>query len=244
MPGRPDGPSGHNMITRIFKSSLGKKYLMAVSGFVLFLFVLGHLAGNLQVFLGPEAINRYGHFLQSNIELLWPVRIFLLLMIGLHIWSAAKLSLENKAARPVGYGQYQPVGSTYASRTMLMSGSIVFIFIVYHLLHFTAQVKYINLTGQSFIDFTDPEHRHDIFKMMVVGFNNGWVSAFYILGIGLLCLHLSHGASSMFQSMGWKNEAWRPFLDVASRVLAVLIFLGYISIPVAILLGYGKEALK
>ena len=217
---------------------------MAVSGCVLFLFVLGHLAGNLQIFLGPEAINRYGYFLQSNVELLWPVRIFLLLMIGLHIWSATKLSLENKAARPVGYAEYKPVGSTYASRTMLMSGSIVLVFIIYHLLHFTAQVKYINLTGQNFIDFTDPEHRHDIFKMMVVGFNNGWVSAFYILGIGLLCLHLSHGASSMFQSMGWKNEAWRPVLDVASRVLAVLIFLSYISIPVAILLGYGKEVLK
>lgn len=232
------------MITRIFKSSLGKKYIMAVSGFVMFLFVLGHLAGNLQVFLGPEAINRYGHFLQSNPELIWPARVFLLLMLVLHIWAATKLSLENKAARPVPYGEYQPLGSTYASRTMLVSGTIIFIFIVYHLLHFTAQVKYINLTGQNFVDFTDPEHRHDIFKMLVVGFSNGWVSAFYIVGMALLCLHLSHSASSMFQSMGWKSEAYRPFLDRAAQVLAVLIFLGYSSIPVAILLGYGKEALR
>src|SRR5215472_13423176 len=110
-----------NIITHIFKSSLGKKYLMAVTGFVLFLFVVGHLAGNLQIFLGPEAINRYGHFLQSNVELLWPVRIGLLVIVGLHIWSAAKLSLENRAARPVAYATYQPIGSTYASRTMLMS---------------------------------------------------------------------------------------------------------------------------
>src|SRR6266705_5339170 len=105
-----------NIITRIFKSSLGKKYIMAVTGFVMLLFVIGHLAGNLQVFLGPEAINRYGHFLQSNPELIWPARLFLLLMVGLHIWSAVNLSVENRAARPVGYAQYRPVGSSYASR--------------------------------------------------------------------------------------------------------------------------------
>src|SRR6478752_6929976 len=107
------------MISRIFSSSLGKKYVMAASGFFLFLFVIGHLVGNLQVFLGPEAINRYGHFLQSNLELVWPARIGLLVLIALHIWSAAKLSLENRAARPIAYTSYQPVGSTYASRTML-----------------------------------------------------------------------------------------------------------------------------
>src|SRR6185369_15430235 len=153
------------VITNIFGSSLGKKYIMAVSGLVLFLFVVGHLAGNLQIFLGPEAINRYGHFLQTNPELIWPARIFLLLMIGLHIWSAIKLSAENKAARPVGYGEYKPVGSSYASRTMLMSGLIIFAFIIYHLLHFTVQVQYVNLTGKNFVEFTDvidPAHpRHD-----------------------------------------------------------------------------------
>jgi succinate dehydrogenase / fumarate reductase cytochrome b subunit len=217
---------------------------MAVTGFLLFLFVIGHLVGNLQIFLGPEAINRYGHFLQSNVELLWPVRIGLLIVVGLHIWSAAKLSLENREARPVAYATYQPIGSTYASRTMLMSGLIVLCFIIYHLLHFTVQTQYINLTGQNFATFTDSEKRHDVFKMMVVGFNNGWVSAFYILGMALLCLHLSHGVSGMFQSIGWKNETYRPILDKGARVLAVLIFLGYTSIPVSILLGYGKEVLR
>lgn len=232
------------IITNIFASSLGKKFIMAVTGFVLLLFVLGHLAGNLQVFLGAEAINRYGHFLQSNPEIIWPARLVLLAMVLLHIWSAAQLSLENSAARPVGYQEYQPVGSTYASRTMLMSGTIILVFVIYHLLHFTAQVQYINLTGQSFVDFKDSAGQHNIFKMMVVGFNNCWVSSFYILGMALLCLHLSHATSSMFQSLGWKNQAYRPFLDKGARVLAVLIFLGYTSIPVAILLGYGKEALK
>ena len=239
-----------NIITHVFKSSLGKKYIMAVTGFVLFLFVIGHLAGNLQLFLGQEAINRYGYFLQSNPELIWPARFTLLLMVGLHIWSGTKISLENRAARPVGYAVYQPVGSSYASRTMLVSGSIVFVFIVYHLLHYTVVVQYLNFTGQDFAAFMEklpgqvPPERHDIFKMMVVGFSNVWVSAFYVLGLALLCLHLSHGASSMFQSLGWKNEAYRPFLDNAARVVAVAIFIGYTSIPVAILCGYGKEALK
>ncbi len=259
------GRSAKNMIKRIFTSSLGKKYIMAVSGFVLFLFVIGHLVGNLQIFLGAEAINRYGHFLQSNPELIWPARAFLVLMVGLHIWSAIQLSLESKAARPVPYGEYRALGSTYASRHMLMSGLIVLAFIIYHLLHFTAEVQAVNGTGQDFHHFFEatpssavaaaianvpsgqtasPEGRHDIFKMMVVGFNVWWVSASYIIAMGLLCLHLSHGASSMFQSMGWKNEAYRPFLDRAAQVIAVLIFLGYISIPIAILCGYGKEVLK
>ena len=232
------------LMSQIIGSSLGKKYLMAISGAVLFLFVVGHLVGNLQVFLGPEAINRYGHFLQSNVELLWPVRIFLLAMVGLHIGSAIQLSLENRVARPVAYAEYAPVGSSYASRTMLMSGVIIFVFILYHLLHYTVQVQYLNFTGRNFVDFTDPERRHDIFKMMVVGFSNVWVSGFYILGIGLLCLHLSHGISSMFQSLGWKNQPYGPALDKFAGWAAGLIFLGYVSIPIAILLGYGKDVLK
>jgi succinate dehydrogenase / fumarate reductase cytochrome b subunit len=239
-----------NIIANVFKSSLGKKYIMAVTGCALFLFVIGHLAGNLQIFLGPEAINRYGYFLQSNPELIWPARLGLLLMVGLHVWSAAQLSLENKAARPVGYQVYQPLGSSLASRWMLVGGSAVFVFIIYHLLHYTAQVQYLNLTNQNFAAFMEklpgqvPPERHDIYKMMVVGFSNPLVAGFYVLGLALLCLHLSHGASSMFQSLGWKNQAYRPFLDRAAQVVAVVIFAGYASIPLAILCGYGKEALR
>lgn len=231
------------VITNIFSSSLGKKYIMAVSGFVLFLFVVAHLVGNLQVFLGPEAINRYGHFLQTNVEILWPARIFLLCVIGLHIWSAIKLSIENKAARPVPYANWNPTVASYASRTMFMSGLIVLAFIIYHLLHFTVLVQSINLTGQNFATFEDSQQRHDIFRMMVVGFSNIWVCGFYVVGIALLCLHLSHGVSTMFQSIGWKNKVYGPCLDKAARIIAWLIFLGYISIPIAIFCGYGKEAL-
>jgi succinate dehydrogenase / fumarate reductase cytochrome b subunit len=217
---------------------------MAVTGFVMVLFVIGHLVGNLQIFLGPEALNRYGHFLQSNPELIWPARLLLLLMVGLHIWAAVAISRENRAARPVGYAEYRPVASSYASRTMLMSGLIILVFIIYHLLHFTVQVSYINLTGQNFVDFMDPARRHDIFKMMVVGFNNRIVSGFYLLGMALLCLHLSHGTSSMFQSIGWKSRVYGPLLDKVARIFAIAVFLGYSSIPVAVMLGFGQEHLR
>jgi succinate dehydrogenase / fumarate reductase cytochrome b subunit len=234
-----------NIGANLFKSSLGKKYLMAVSGGVLFLFVVGHLLGNLQIFLGPEAINRYGDFLQSNKEILWPARLVLLGMVGLHIWSAVKLSAENKMARPVGYaGNPSPVAASYASRTMLMSGLIIAAFVVYHLLHFTAQVKSLNFTGQDFVTLLDEKGRHDVFAMMVAGFSRPLISAFYLVAMALLCLHLSHGAGAMFQSLGWKNEARGPLIDRLARAVAWLIFLGYASIPIAILLGYGKEALK
>jgi len=233
-----------SIVANIFKSSLGKKYVMAISGLVLLLFVIAHLAGNLQIFLGPEAINRYGNFLQSNPEIIWPARLVLLAMVGLHIWSAVLLSTENAAARPVAYAEYRPMGSSYASRTMLMSGLIVLAFIIYHLLHFTVEARFVNLTGQDFSTFVDPQTSvHDIFKMMVVGFGNPLVSGFYLIGMALLCLHLSHGVSSMFQSLGWKNEAYRPILDCGARAVAGAIFVGYASIPIAILFGYGKEAL-
>ena len=207
----------------------------------MFLFVLAHMVGNLQIFLGPESINRYGHFLQTNLELIWPARIGLLVMVLLHIWSAISLSRENKAARLVQYANWKPNSASYASRTMLMSGLIIAAFIVYHLLHYTAQVKEINLSGQDFHTLLDDEGRHDVFRMMVIGFSQPAVSGFYILAMGLLCLHLSHGVSAMFSSLGWKNHYYAPFLDKFSQIVSLLIFLGYVSIPVAILFfHYGQ----
>jgi succinate dehydrogenase / fumarate reductase, cytochrome b subunit len=227
-----------NLLRNLFSSSLGKKYLMAGSGAVMILFVLGHLAGNLQIFLGPEAINRYGHFLQSNVEILWPVRLALLAIIALHIWSATRLTLENRAARPQAYEHWDPTAASYASRTMMWSGVIVAVFIIYHLLHFTVMVQAVNLTGKDFHTLMDSEKRHDVYKMMVDGFQQPIVSAFYLVGVGLLCLHLSHGISAMFQSLGWKKRSYGECLDRASTWAAALIFLGYASIPIAIMLRW------
>ena len=228
-------------------SSLGKKYLMALSGCALFLFVIAHLLGNLQIFLGPEALNRYGHFLQTTPELLWPARLGLLALVVAHIVCAAQLTAENRAARPVPYAQYEIVAASYASRTMMMSGLIVAAFIGYHLLHFTVMAPAVNLTGRDFAArpaFTDLQGRHDGYKMMIVGFHQPIVSGFYLLAMGLLCLHLSHGVSAMFQSVGWKDRRYGPFLDRFAQAVALVIFLGYSSIPVAVLLGCGKEVLR
>lgn len=210
---------------------------MAATGALLFLFVVGHMVGNLQFFLGAEAINRYGHFLQSNVEILWPVRIGLLVTVALHVWSAISLARENKAARPEPYANWQPNSASYASRTMLMSGLIIAAFIVYHLLHYTVMVKEINMSGQDFRPLMDAEGRHDIHRMMILGFSQPLVSAFYIIAVGLLCLHLSHGVGAMFQSLGWKNHVYAPVIDKGSKLAALVLFLGYIAIPVSVLVS-------
>jgi succinate dehydrogenase / fumarate reductase cytochrome b subunit len=221
-----------NMLLRLFTSSLGKKFLMAVTGAGLFLFVIGHLLGNLQIFLGPEAINRYGHFLQTTPEILWPARMGLLAFAGIHIWTSISLTLENRAARASRYEVKEVVDATLASRTMIWSGLIIFAFVAFHLAHYTLMVVH-----PEFRDLRDVNGWHDIYRMMIIGFSNYWVSSFYVLGIGLLCIHLSHGASAMFQSLGLNNAAYEAVIDRLATVAAVVIFLGYISIPLAVLAG-------
>jgi succinate dehydrogenase / fumarate reductase cytochrome b subunit len=238
-----------NIIRCLFTSSVGRKYVMAVTGCVLLLFVVGHLIGNLQVFLGREALNRYGHFLQSNVELLWPVRLALVAMVGLHVWSAVTLTLENRAARPMGYdGNPAPPAASYASRTMLVSGLIVASFVIYHLLHYTVRLEAVNFTGTDYRTLkeglTGGGERHDVYAMVILGFRKPLVSAFYLLGVALLCLHLSHGIRAMFQSVGWQNRVWGPVVERAAPIIAWMLFLGYASIPVAVLLGLGKEVAR
>jgi len=231
---------------RMLNSTVGKKYLMAVSGAGLFLFVTGHMIGNLQLFLGPEALNRYAHFLQSLGEILWVIRLGLLALIAVHIWSALALTLENKAARPVEYSHGSPpFAASLASRTMLIGGIIVALFVVYHLLHYTVCVTAVNFTGIDFAHLTDPETgHHDVYAMVLYGFKVWYVSLFYLLAVGFLCLHLSHGASAMFQSLGLRNHAWWPVISKGAVIWSVALFLGYAAVPGAILLGYGKGYLE
>lgn len=224
-----------NMRLRLFTSSLGKKFLMAITGVGLFVFVIGHLVGNLQIFLGPESINRYGHFLQTTPEILWPARIGLLAFVILHIWTSISLTLENRAARAAQYEVKELVAASLASRTMIWSGLIIVAFVGFHLAHYTWLIVH-----PEFRDLHDTNGWHDIYRMMILGFSNGWVSGFYVLSIGLLCIHLSHGGSAMFQSLGLKTEAYAATIDCSAKIVAVAIFLGYISIPLAVLAGVVK----
>src|SRR5262245_57094038 len=177
------GGRSMNLILRTWRSSLGKKYVMALSGAVLFLFVIGHLAGNLQVFAAPEAINTYAHFLKSKPLLLWGVRLGLLLIVGLHIAAAVTLQAENAAARPERYAGATAYGSTLGSRTMILSGLVILAFVFYHLAHFTALWPGINGVGD-FRKLTTRLHGQavaDVYAMMVLGFQVWWVVLFYLI---------------------------------------------------------------
>jgi succinate dehydrogenase / fumarate reductase cytochrome b subunit len=230
-----------NLIAGFFRSSLGKKYIMALTGLAMFGFVVVHMLGNLQVFLGPEAINDYGYFLQSKPEIVWSARIVLLIVLILHVWAAIKLSAENRAARPKNYGYYKVVAASYASRTMLVSGFVLLAFIIYHLLHFTVQVQGINFTHTNFVTLEDAKHHHDVYNMIVAGFSQPLVAIFYIVSMGLLSLHLSHGVSSLFQSLGWKNGKYAVLIDRLALISAGVLLVGYSIIPIAVLTGILKK---
>jgi succinate dehydrogenase / fumarate reductase cytochrome b subunit len=221
-----------------YRSSVGKKMIVALTGVVLIAFVIGHLLGNLQIFLGPEWVNGYAEKLRALGPVLWVIRIFLLVNVLLHIFYTISLAIENRRARPVQYKRKDHVKATFASRYMALSGLVVLAFIIYHIAHFTVRV-----TDPRFLLLkADPLNRYDVYSMMIYGFQNIFVSSFYVVGMFLLALHLSHGLSSFFQSLGLNDEKLNPRLAVTGRIFAWLIFVGYTSIPVAVLLGLVKPA--
>jgi succinate dehydrogenase / fumarate reductase cytochrome b subunit len=225
-----------NLLQRIWSSSLGKKYIMALTGAALFAFVIGHLLGNLQVFGPPELINAYAHFLKSKPGLLWGARLGLLAVVGLHVASAVALAQMNKAARPEPYAGKSAYGSTPQSRYMLVSGLVILAFVLYHLAHFTALLPGINGVGDFKSLKTDlhGESVADVYAMMVLGFQVWWVVLFYLVAQGLLFAHLGHGLASMFQSLGFRNHVWWPRIQGFAKVASVAIFIGYAVIPLGI----------
>jgi len=230
--------SSVNILAAFYYSSVGKKMIVAITGIILILFVIGHLLGNLQIFIGPDWINGYSQHLRDLGPLLWAVRLFLLAAVIIHIWVTIQLAIENRRARPEAYMDKQYVKATFASRHMVMSGLIVLVFIIYHLAHFTVRVTDNRFT----LLRADPLGHYDVYSMMVYGFQNYLVSGFYVLGLFLLALHLSHGSSSFFQSLGLNDKKLTPRLALGGRIFTWLLFAGYTSIPVAILLGLIKPA--
>jgi succinate dehydrogenase cytochrome b subunit len=201
---------------------------MAVSGCILFLFVVGHLIGNLQIYEGPGQLNRYAVLLRAEPPLLWAVRIVLLAMVLLHIWSSVQLAARNISARPEGYIKRKATGSSYASRTMYWSGPIILAFVIYHLLDFT------------FGKVNPHFEPGNVYGNVVASFQVIPVAAFYIIAMLLLCLHLYHGLWSMFQSLGIAHPRWTPLLRRGAALVALLIAAGNISIPVAVLAGWVR----
>lgn len=228
--------SAPNRLVALWHSVIGKKVVMAVTGAVLILFVLAHMAGNLKIFAGQEEINAYSRFLREvgwpefgYGQLLWIVRSVLLICAVLHITAATQLTLMNRQARPVGYGEKKNVETTWGALTMRWGGVLLAVFIVFHLFHFTGGM----------VGFQPGQFEHlMVYQNVVAGFQVLPIALFYILAMAFLGLHLDHGIWSMLQTLGWVTVQNTHALRMTSRIIAVIIFLGFVSVPVSVLAGW------
>jgi succinate dehydrogenase / fumarate reductase cytochrome b subunit len=232
LPTTPARKFSRNPLIAFYQSSIGKKYVVAVTALLLILYVLGHLVGNLQIYLGPDRINAYAKFLHDLGPILWVIRVFLLAAFVIHIAATIQLAQENRLAKPQKYAVAGYQRSTMASRTMIVSGLIVLCFVIYHLLQFTLQV-----TDPEFREVHDSIGRHDVYRMLILGFRHPLVSLFYVIALFLLTTHLSHGFASVVQTLGINNRKIANFVSTGGQILAWVVFAGYISIPVTILFG-------
>ena len=210
---------------RFYRTTVGKKVVMAVTGIILFGFLLSHMASNLQVFAGPEAINGYAVLLRKFPLLLWTARLVLLASVILHIVVSVQLTKLKNAARPVSYIKKDNVASSYASRTMMWSGPIIAAFVIYHLMHFT--------WGNVHPDFI----HLDPYGNAVRGFEVKPVAIAYIVAMVMLGMHLYHGLWSMFQTLGVSHPRYTPLLKRFAIVFTFILVLGFISVPVAVMTG-------
>ena len=213
---------------RFYYSSLGQKIVMAATGVILFGFIIGHLIGNLQIFAGPEVLDSYARFLKEKPEVILTTRVMLLASLGLHILAATQLTIRNRSARPIAYRLHKYDEASYAARTMVWSGPIIGLFVIYHLLHFT-----VGTVHPSQPDF----HAEAVYANVVSGFQQWPIALFYIVAILSLGLHIAHGVWSMFQSIGLNHPKYQPLIRRSAAVLTTLIVAGYVSIPVAVLIG-------
>jgi len=213
-------------------SSIGKKVTMAVTGLLLVGFIVGHLTGNLLIFVGQDALNDYAVLLHSAPAVIWTARIGLLIAFVLHVVTAAKLAKENRQARPQAYAYKNTVQASITSRSMGISGSFILLFVIGHLLHFTWGVIY-----PEYADLVDSKGRHDVYNMIIMGFSHPVVTIPYVLSLLFLGAHLSHAITSCFQSLGFNHSKYTPQIQKIGPLLAIAITIGYISIPLSVLVG-------
>lgn len=226
--------------SRFYASSIGKKILVAVTGLALAGFVLGHMIGNLLVFVGPDAINEYGHMLQHSLHGagVWIARLGLLAAVVIHIIATIQLTKANRDARPDGYGRHKQQVASKSSTIMIWSGLTILSFIIYHLLHFTVRAGNDYATYKTTLD---GETVHDVYRMVIAGFSWFPAVAFYIISMLLLSSHLSHGVSSVFQTLGIATDKSEPLFKTIGKAFALLVLVGNCSIPIAIyFFGYGR----
>ncbi len=236
-----------NVLLRPWQSSLGAKYAMALTGVGLLGFVIVHMSGNLLIYLGPDALNSYAQALKDRPALLWAARSGLLIIFLIHLILGIRLTLQNKYARGVRYVYEDTVQASWASRHMLLTGFVLLAFIVFHLAHFTFGLitNYIDKTGTPsvYLDLRQernpgiPVGHDDVYKMVVVSFRVPWVTITYVIAQVFLWLHLWHGGSSWFQSLGLNHPAYNPLIRAFGPVIATIVLVGNCSIPLAVISG-------
>jgi len=220
-----------NALLNFWRSSIGVKLVMAVTGVGLILFVIGHLLGNLQIFLGPEALNHYALKLRSVPGMLWVFRIGLIVLVALHVISSIRVTLLNRAARPQRYAQYKAQEGSFAARTLFLSGVLIAAYVAYHLMHFTFRSVHT-----SYVHVVDGHV--DVYAMVVGSFQNPAIAIPYTIAMVLVGLHLSHGIGGFLQTLGLGHPRYSKRLRLLGPVLATVLAIGYISIPLAALLGW------
>jgi succinate dehydrogenase / fumarate reductase cytochrome b subunit len=241
-------PPPPNWLSTFAGSSVGGKQLVALTGLALMGFVLVHMLGNLQIYAGlgnpaagQEAVNSYAKTLKDMGPLLWLARLGLLAVFVLHLTLALRLNARNRTARPVRYRYFDTIKASWASRHMVSTGTLIGLFVVFHLAHYTfgvAQAAEVS-PGRfvNYLDLRDPAGRHDVYSMTVYGFRNPVVTTTYVAAMLALALHLWHGAASTMQTLGLSGGRWRRLIGRAGVAFALLIAVGNISMPLAVLFG-------
>lgn len=222
-----------NRLGGLIESSVGQKIIAGATGLALTLFLLVHMAGNLQVFAGATALNKYAEMLKSQALILWGARASLLGLFALHIAMTLRQKFRNRKLRKQEYQQRTYQKTTHASRYMSLTGSLILLFLIFHLLHFTGGVILPGAYEQ-----TDAEGRHDVYAMVVGGFRNPWIVAIYVLGMVSLLGHLKHAVSSALQTLGILQQGYESKLRPIANWTAWIIVAGFLLVPVSIYCGF------